>query len=135
MNSTLPSLRVLVVENDEDTRTFFKLYLELLGHHADGVSGVGEALSALGQSSYDLLFVDIGLADGSGWDLMNIVRERGIAHPGYAVAMTGYGLPEDRARSEAAGFRHHLVKPFEPGKIKDLLDEALREAQARDGAG
>ena len=65
---------------------------------------------------------------------MNIVRERGIAHPRYAVAMTGYGLPEDRARSEAAGFRHHLVKPFEPGRIKHLLDEALRESGGRSEA-
>jgi CheY-like chemotaxis protein len=135
MSSAASSLRILVVENDVDTRTFFKMYLEQLGHDAHGVSGVSEALSALGQSSYDLLFVDIGLADGSGWDLMNIVRERGIAHPGYAVAMTGYGLPEDCARSEKVGFRHHLVKPFEPGRIKHLLDEAVREAEARDGAG
>jgi CheY-like chemotaxis protein len=120
-------LRVLIVENDRDTRTFFKLYLEHLGHRADAVNGVSDALAALTQSRYDVLFVDIGLTDGSGWDLMNIVKERELPCPRYSVAMTGYGLPEDRARSEAAGYRHHLLKPFEPSKIKALLQEASRE--------
>ena len=46
--------------------------------------------------------------------------------------MTGYGLAEDRARSEAAGFRHHVMKPFEPSKVKALLDEAAREALEAD---
>ena len=120
-------LRVLIVENDRDTRTFFKLYLEQLGHRPDAVNGVSDALRALAQSRYDVLFVDIGLTDGSGWDLMNIVKERNIPCPRYSVAMTGYGLPEDRARSEAAGYRHHLLKPFEPSRIKALLQEASRE--------
>lgn len=120
-------LRILIVENDRDTRTFFKLYLEQLGHRADAVNGVSDALAALTQSRYDVLFVDIGLTDGSGWDLMNIVKEREIPCPRYPVAMTGYGLPEDRARSEAAGYRHHLLKPFEPSKIKALLQDASRE--------
>jgi len=123
-------LRILVVENDADTRTFFRLYLQQLGHHADTVSGVAEALSTLENARYDVLFADIGLADGSGWDLMNIVKERGVPCPPYAVAMTGYGLPEDRARSEAAGFRHHLLKPFEPARLKAILEEATREAAA-----
>ena len=121
------ALRILIVENDKDTRTFFKMYLDQLGHRPDAVSGVSEALAALTQSRYDVLFVDIGLTDGSGWDLMNIVKEREIPCPAYPVAMTGYGLPEDRARSEAAGYRHHLLKPFEPSKIKTLLQDASRE--------
>ena len=124
--STRP-LRILVVENDADTRTFFKLYLEQLGHHADAAGGVSEALSTLQRSRYDVLFADIGLPDGSGWDLMNIVKDRDIPCPPYPVAMTGYGLPEDRARSEAAGFRHHVLKPLEPDKLKTMLEQATRE--------
>jgi hypothetical protein len=46
--------------------------------------------------------------------------------------MTGYGLAEDRARSDAAGFRHHVMKPFEPSRVKALLDEAAREVIAAD---
>src|SRR4051794_32224085 len=84
-------LRILIVENDVDTRTFFRLYLQQLGHHADAAEGVKQALSVLGESSYDVLFADIGLDDGSGWDLMNTVKERAIACPPYTVAMTGYG--------------------------------------------
>ena len=124
MNPPPSPLRILVVENDVDTRTFFKMYLEQLGHRADGVSGVSEALSALGQSSYDLLFVDIGLADGSGWDLMNIVRERRMAHPRYAVAMTGYGQESDMRRSRDAGFAQHLVKPVDVSVLKQIVLDA-----------
>ena len=120
-------LRVLIVENDVDTRTFFKLYLQQLGHVVDAARGVSEALEMLAGSRYDVLFADIGLNDGSGWDLMRIAKERNVACPPYTVAMTGYGLPEDRARSEAVGFRHHLLKPFEPAKLKVLLEEASRE--------
>jgi CheY-like chemotaxis protein len=126
MTTATRPLRILVVENDQDTRHFFKLYLEQLGHRPDAVDGVSEALAALAQSRYDVLFVDIGLADGSGWDLMNIVKERAIPCPPYPVAMTGYGLPEDRVRSEAVGYRHHLLKPFDAAKIKALLQDASR---------
>jgi len=122
------SLRILLVENDVDTRTYFKLYLQQLGHRTDTAGGVSEALSALSRSTYDVLFADIGLDDGSGWDLMRIVTERSIPVPPYTVAMTGYGLGEDRARSEAAGFRHHVMKPFEPARLKALLEEATAEA-------
>ena len=121
-------LTILIVENDRDTRYFFKLYLERLGHRADAVEGVSEAVATLAQSRYDVMFTDIGLTDGSGWDLMKILEERDIPRPRYAVAMTGFGLPEDRARSEAAGFRHHLLKPFEPSKLKTLLEEVSRVA-------
>ena len=127
MKPATSPLRILIVENDQDTRNFFKLYLEQLGHRPDAVNGVSDALAALVQSRYDVLFVDIGLTDGSGWDLMNIVKEREIPCPRYSIAMTGYGLPEDRARSEAAGYRHHLLKPFEPAKIKTLLQDASRK--------
>ena len=124
-------LRILVVENDVDTRTFFRLLLAQLGHEVETAAGVGDALSVLSQSRYDAMFVDIGLADGSGWDLMDTCKASAVPCPPYAVAMTGYGLPEDRARSAAAGFRHHLVKPFSPAQLKPLLDEARELADAR----
>jgi len=120
-------LRIVLVENDVDTRTFFKLYLEQLGHHVDTATCVGDALSVLSQSRYDVLFADIGLPDGSGWDLLDMARARAIPCPPFPVAMTGYGLAEDRKRSESVGYRHHLVKPFDPSKVRSLLDEASRE--------
>ena len=127
-HTTRRPLNILLVENDVDTRTYFKLYLEQLGHRIDTAGGVAEALSALSKSRYDVLFADIGLNDGSGWDLMRIVMERSIPVPPYSIAMTGYGLADDRARSEAAGFRHHVMKPFQPSKLKALLEEATAES-------
>ena len=126
-----PRLRVFLVENDADTRRFFAMYLERLGHAVQSAESVGEATTALAASRHDVLIVDIGLPDGTGWDLMRLLAERGIARPAYAVAMTGFGREEDRVKSEAAGFRHHLVKPIVGKKVLAILDEVTRDPADR----
>ena len=120
-------LRIFVVENDHDTRRFLALYLERLGHDVRAVETLADALAELAQARYDVLIADIGLGDGTGWDLMRLLREEQVPCPPYAIAMTGFGMSTDRARSESAGFRHHLVKPIDSKKLVPLLDEAARE--------
>ena len=73
-----------------------------------------EAVEALNENSFDLLMTDIGLPDGSGWDL----GEEAEARAAFAVAMSGYGAKADKDRSRNAGFRLHLVKPF---SLRELL--------------
>jgi len=70
--------RILLVEDHGDSREFMQAVLESKGHHVDSVGGVREALTLLAQpaSVYEVLVTDIGLADGSGWDLVAEVRER-----------------------------------------------------------
>jgi CheY-like chemotaxis protein len=53
-----------------------------------------------------------------------------LPRPAYAIAMSGYGMKEDRERSYAAGFRHHLVKPMDIEKLERLLEEAARERRS-----
>ena len=117
-------LRVFIVENHEDTRYLLGLLLEQLGHTVASAGSVGEALDLIPDSSSDMLISDVGLPDGDGWELL--VR-LGEGRPPYAVAMSGFGMSSDRARSLAVGYRHHLLKPVEPQQLEHLLDEAATE--------
>jgi CheY-like chemotaxis protein len=123
----MPPLRIFLVENDPDTRRFFTMYLERLGHDVRAVGTLADALCELAQERYDMLIADIGLADGTGWDLMRLMREENVPCPPYAIAMTGFGMGTDRTRSMEEGFRHHLVKPIDSSKLVPLLEEAARE--------
>jgi len=128
--ATAHNLRIFLVENDPDTRQFFSLYLERIGHAVHAVATLADALADLARERYDVLIADIGLSDGTGWDLMRLLREEGVPRPPYAIAMTGFGMSADRARSLAEGFRHHLVKPIDSKKVLALLDEAAKERRA-----
>ena len=120
-------LRIFVVENHVDTLKWVVRYLEAAGHSVASAETVSEALERLPQAPYDVLISDIGLPDGDGWELLRSVR---LTRPIYAVAMSGFGLNSDRDKSKAAGFRHHLLKPFNPDELDAALDEAAREAYA-----
>ena len=118
-------LRVFLVENHPDFCHFLQLYLQVKGHTVFCAQTVAEALEKLPGSSCDVLLSDIHLADGSGWQLLHRVRQD---HPDiYAIAMSGAGLRADRELSRAAGFRHHLLKPFAPGELNALLEQAAQE--------
>jgi PAS domain S-box-containing protein len=70
--------RILLVEDHGDSREFMQAVLESKGHHVESVAGIHEALTLLAQPAcvYEVLVTDIGLSDGSGWDLVAEVRER-----------------------------------------------------------
>lgn len=129
--SNTPSLRVFVVENNEDTLKYLRRYLEAIGHAVAEARTVAGALAEIPRAACDVLICDIGLADGTGWELMNQLRERGQAAPSFAIAMSGFGMNADRLKSESAGFRHHLLKPFAPEELDALLEEAGREVAGK----
>ena len=120
-------LRVFVVENHEDTRFVLTLLLEQEGHVVHAVATMKEALVELPQSNSDVLISDVGLPDGSGWDLL---RQLQLERPIYAIAMSGFGMSSDREKSRLAGYRHHLLKPLEPNQLERLLAEAAAELDA-----
>jgi CheY-like chemotaxis protein len=76
-----------------------------------------------------VLISDIGLPDGDGWQLM---EKLGNHRPRFAIAMSGYGTSNDQRKSHAAGYDHHLVKPFIPDALQALLSgaENSKETQA-----
>jgi CheY-like chemotaxis protein len=120
------ALTILVVENHPDTLESLKLYLEDSGHKVDTALTVAQAVQRLGAADYDVLLCDIGLPDGSGWDLTSRLRDKKSV---FAVAMSGFGQNADNARSRAAGYRHHLLKPFRAVELDKVLAEAAALAQ------
>ena len=83
-----------------------------------------EALAAAESNTFDLVMSDIGLPDGTGNDLMRELRSR---YKLRGIALTGYGMSEDIARTQAAGFMAHLTKPISV----QSLDQALLAAHDR----
>lgn len=125
--STSP-LCIFIVENHADTLVYLRRYLEQLGHQVQVAHDLTTALERIPQTSIDLLISDIGLPDGNGWELL---ERLGPDLPYLAVAMSGCGANADRKRSRAAGYRHHLFKPFLPDELAPILAEAGRLAEHR----
>ena len=117
-------MRIFILENHADTLECFRVYLQSLGHEVFSATTLNEALEKLPKTKCDVLFSDIGLPDGTGWDLVAELKD---SIPKYAVAMSGFGMVEDRAKSLATGFRHHLLKPVSPETVEKLLCEAEAE--------
>jgi CheY-like chemotaxis protein len=117
-------LRILLVEDHEDTRRIFELILKQKGHLVETAGTAEAALNLAGSQEFDLVISDLGLPDVSGTDLMTILRER---HSLRGVALSGYGMEEDIRKSKSAGFDRHLVKPVDPAKIDQLLAEFTEE--------
>jgi DNA-binding response OmpR family regulator len=122
-------LRIFLVEDHEDTLYWLTIYLTQMGHNVQSAGTMGEALAALPSANCDVLITDVGLPDGSGWDLL---RKAKFKRPVYAIAMTGFGMTTDRLKSKAAGFRNHLLKPFNPDEFDAILEDAAREVAARE---
>jgi DNA-binding response OmpR family regulator len=119
----MPSLRVFLVENHEDTVRYMQLYLEQMRYQVSVAADMATALREIPESGCDVLISDIGLPDGDGWQLM---EKLGDQRPRFAIAMSGYGTVNDQLRSREAGYDHHLVKPFAPDALMALLREASR---------
>jgi two-component system CheB/CheR fusion protein len=123
-------LRILLVEDDEDSQEMLRRVLETGGHDVQAAGDVSTALALADARAFDLVLSDLGLPDGSGIDLMRELRRRGKTMP--AIALTGYGQEEDVRQSHEAGFSTHLTKPIN----LDRLGRAILDVDgARAGGG
>jgi PAS domain S-box-containing protein len=115
----LEGVRVLLVEDEQDTRDLVKTILEQCGAEVVAVGSAAEALSALERIKPSVLVSDIGMPGESGYELIRQVRalEPGRGGRVPAVALTAYAGPKDRRRALLAGFQTHLAKPVEPDEL------------------
>lgn len=118
-HSKSPSLHVLLVDDHEATRSALARLLANRNHKVMTAGSVGEAISVSEKTPIDLVISDIGLPDGTGYDLFKRVLKYSPKARG--IALSGYGMDKDLSRSKDCGFSMHLIKPV---KI-DALDEAL----------
>jgi CheY-like chemotaxis protein/anti-sigma regulatory factor (Ser/Thr protein kinase) len=118
-------LRILVVDDDDDGRESLRLLLQAVGH-AVHTAGNGEAALALAAANtFDMAFIDIGMPGMDGYQLATALRDAGVARM-FLVAHTGYGQEEDFAKSKAAGFDMHMVKPVDMDRLQAVFAIVLR---------
>lgn len=111
-------LRLLLVEDHEATLHVLQRLLSKEGYRVVTAACVADALEAATHSTFDLVISDLGLPDGSGIELMQTLR---VTYGLSGIALTGYGMENDLAESEAAGFFAHLLKPVEISQLRRLL--------------
>jgi HAMP domain-containing protein/signal transduction histidine kinase/CheY-like chemotaxis protein len=114
------TMRILLVEDHEDTNRSLTRLLRRRGHHVQSASTVQSALDLSKKEEFDVLISDLGLPDGSGIDLMRTLNS---GRPLLGIALTGFGMEGDIRKSHDAGFKHHLVKPIDLNKLDLLIQE------------
>jgi len=115
--TSLNGIRVLVVEDESDTRDFLDRFLRTYGADVVTAASATEALALLSDLHPDILVSDIGLPEIDGYDLMQRIRERDSDCAIPAIALTAYARTEDRRRALSAGYQAHLAKPVEPSEL------------------
>lgn len=115
--------RILIVEDNADSRETQRILLELLGHRvevaADGTEGVKKALDG----RPEVALIDIGLPGLNGYEVAKRIRET-LGGRVFLIAQTAYGQHEDRENAFQAGFDVHLVKPVDLDELLHWLDMA-----------
>lgn len=142
----LAGVRVLLVEDDDDSRNLLSLVLNRFGADVVAASSSAEALDSFKQRTPDVVISDIGMAEEDGYELIRKLRMLPLqgsllpasADPALtahhsslrslvpAIALTGYATLKDRERVLAAGYQLHLAKPVEPEELVAAIVELIR---------
>jgi len=134
---SLEGLRVLVLENDPDSRELFTVVLEENGAHVTAAASAGEALALLDTRSVDVIVADIGLPDEDGHAFIRKVRirEGGGPHHVPALALTAFARPEDRERALMSGYQMHVAKPVAPDQLIAAVATLTRKVRPTNAPG
>jgi CheY-like chemotaxis protein len=123
--------RVLVVDDNDDTVDTFGQLVLALGHDLRVAVRGEDAVDLTEQFSPDAVLLDLGLPDLRGEEVARRIRRRDGGTQRLLVAVTGWDQPADVARSYAAGFDHHVVKPAGLAEFRTLLGQAPPPPVAR----
>jgi two-component system CheB/CheR fusion protein len=132
--NSLEGMHVLVVDDSEDTTEMVQHLLQIGGANVTAVTSGFEALRKANEKQFDVVLSDISMPGMDGFEFLNRLRKL----PGYrdlpAVALTGFGRPEDVQRAYDEGFFAHLTKPFDIQALACLLQKMPRHSAAQHGA-
>jgi signal transduction histidine kinase len=117
----LRSMRVLVVDDNVDAACTLGELLKVLGHEPLVAHDAPSALALAREEAPQLALVDLGLPILDGYELIGRLRNLPGLHSLPAIAVTGYGQASDKAKSHAAGFDRHVVKPVGLEDLRSLL--------------
>ncbi|HYE73079.1 MAG TPA: response regulator [Blastocatellia bacterium] len=119
------SFKVLVVDDNADAAESLVFFLSLHGHETRVAYSGPETLQVAREFQPQVVLLDIGLPGMDGYEVAQHLRNDSSSKKTILIAITGYGQPEDRERSKAAGFDHHFTKPVDHDKLETLI-ESLR---------
>lgn len=116
-----PPRRVLVVDDNRDSAETTAMLLAMWGHEARTAHDGPAALEVAGTFHPQLVLLDIGLPGLTGYEVAALLRDSTDGASMILAAMTGYGQEEDRERARLAGFDHHLTKPVDLPRLREIL--------------
>jgi CheY-like chemotaxis protein len=127
--------RVLAVDDSHVIRRLVEVSLQQLNVEVHTAASGAEAHATLEQVEIDVMILDVGLPDMSGWDVL----ERVVCQPALdglpIVMLTGYSDASDRDRADAAGVARYLVKPFRPADLRRVVLDILHGGRADEELG
>ena len=124
-------LTVLLVDDNVDAADSLALLMRLRGATVTVANDGASALALLDELQPQLALLDIGMPEMDGYQLAQAIRKRQSGRSIHLVAITGFGQEEDKVRSRASGFDHHLTKPVDMDAlarfVHRMLDEGVRD--------
>jgi CheY-like chemotaxis protein len=124
------SLRVLIVDDNRDAADSLAMLLRITGNEIRTSYDGLEALQVASDFRPEVVLLDIGLPKIDGHEVAQRLRREPWGQRICLIAVTGWSDESDRARSRAAGFDHHLVKPLDTGHLAKLLDSLERSTRS-----
>ena len=113
--------RILVIEDNVDAADTLRDLLEMSEHEVEVAYNGSDGLKKAREFRPEVVLCDIGLPEMDGYEVARAMRADDELRTVFLVALTGYGMPEDFARTREAGFDHHLTKPPNVKKLEELL--------------
>lgn len=123
--TTLRDVRIILVEDDDDTRELLRMALEGAGAYVDAVGSAKEARREIMDDAPDVVISDVRMPGEDGYSLMQSLRNAGISTP--AIALTALARREDADAARAAGFQLHLAKPIDTAGLIDAVSRLVQD--------
>ena len=115
--------RILVVDDNEDASETLALLLRQTGHDVRVAPDGATAQVAAAEFKPNVVLLDIGLPGMDGFEVARRLRALGSERSMLLVAISGYGLDEDRRRAREAGFDHYFTKPVSFATLREFLSK------------
>src|SRR5262245_26203241 len=123
--TSLRDVRIILVEDDDDTRELLRLALEQAGAAVDAVASAKEARREIMDDAPDVVISDVRMPGEDGYQLIQSLRNAGISTP--AIALTALARREDGDAARAAGFQLHLAKPIDTAGLIDAISRLVQD--------
>jgi CheY-like chemotaxis protein len=127
VSKELYGFKILVVDDDLDTRELIEWVLKRAGAEVISVASAAEALDAIDRERFHVLVSDIAMPEEDGYALLRKIRALPPEHGGRipAVALTAHSLVQDRLQSLRAGFQSHVPKPVVPEELVEVVASVI----------